>query len=108
MTAPVRTIPAESSSGQDFTIPIFGDPEVLPEIVYQLINAFLGAISKAHGINCYMDIGEDCCGVKIGKFEASHLYDDEPGSSSDAMLCELAFNMLCAGMNAEKISKEYF
>ena len=93
---------------QNVTIPDYGDPDVLPEIIYHLIEAVLRAVDRTSGLACHLAVDEDYVELSMGDFEFSHLYDEEPGSSSDAKLCELAFNALCEAMLANGICQEYF
>lgn len=104
MNAPVRTIP----DAQNVSIPDYGDPDVLPEIIYQLIEAVLRTVNRTSNLDCHFAVDEDYVELSMGDFRFSHLYDEGPGSSSDEMLCELDFNALCEAMSVNGIRREYF
>ncbi|PTX45831.1 hypothetical protein IQ03_04326 [Gemmobacter caeni] len=102
MNAPVRTM----KTAQNVIIPDDGDPDVLPEIIYQLIRALMRSIQRTNNLDCSFGAGRGSVWLSMGSFEFSHTYGDD--LTTDEMLCELAFNALCEAMSVNGIRWEYF
>lgn len=108
MNAFPRTINAETSQEPVFHVPDEGNSEILAETIYQLMDAFLVALSEIHQIECTLDIDENFVGITMGDFRYEHRFPQDPMEVTDAMIAELSFNILCALMRANEIRDTYF